>query len=123
MIKGPRVSAIPRFMTIDLAYRRTAAEYDPQALSNIDFVIPATLNNGRRTAVSATSSLSPYTNERVYLTQPSAGAEYFIPNLFVRNDGSVELPAYQDGRTYKFYPLVTQNWDATQRYTVINQTK
>jgi hypothetical protein len=42
--------------------------------------------------------------------------------LFVRNDGAVELPAYRDGRTYKFYPLVIQNWDATQRYTVINQT-
>jgi hypothetical protein len=264
-------SAISRFMTIDMAYRRTAAQYDPQALSNIDFVIPATLNGGKRTAVSAATSLSPYTNETVYLTQPSSEAQYFIPNLgntagkhngitehvfwtvdaymgkpgyqpngpgyhltgygwaqesqevnqpftiyplpmdgggpcipqvvqaaappfnywlqlfsnqggvrtncynaitalatypfpnpvwlqngvythfqpmpgfqrnllryytawgsfnlldntsglFVRNNGAVELPAYRDGRTYKFYPLVIQNWDATQRYTVINQT-
>ncbi|RJR40958.1 MAG: hypothetical protein C4567_10185 [Deltaproteobacteria bacterium] len=264
-------SAIPNFMTIDQAYRQTAAQYDPQALENIDFVIPATLNRGRRTAVSAAASLSPYTNELAYLTQPSTDAQYFIPNLcnaagkhngltehifwtvdaykgqpgyqpngpgyhltgygwaqesqevnqpfaiyqlpmdgggpcgtqlvqaaatpfnywlqlfsnqgnvktscynaitglatypfpdpvwlkngiythfhpmpgfqrnllryytawgsfnllnntsglFVRNDGSVELPAYHNGRAYKFYPLVIQNWDATQRYTVINQT-
>jgi hypothetical protein len=42
-------------------------------------------------------------------------------DLFVRNDGSIELPAYEEGGGYKTYPLVIQNWDAIQRYTVINE--
>lgn len=43
-------------------------------------------------------------------------------DIFVRSDGSVELPAYQQDGTWKMYPLVRQTWDGTQRFTVINQT-
>ena len=38
--------------------------------------------------------------------------------LYVRSDGSVELPA--DPKTDKPLPLVTQTWDGYQRFTAIN---
>lgn len=38
--------------------------------------------------------------------------------LFVRTDGSVEVPL-QPGTTTP-YPLVTQTWDGSQRYTILN---
>jgi hypothetical protein len=42
-------------------------------------------------------------------------------DLFVRADGTIELPAYDAGAgNWKRYPLVTQTWDDTHRYTLIN---
>ena len=40
--------------------------------------------------------------------------------LFVRADGSVELP--YDTTANAPYPLVTQNWEGSQRFTVLNLT-
>ncbi|MBL8291686.1 MAG: hypothetical protein JNN08_07615 [Bryobacterales bacterium] len=45
--------------------------------------------------------------------------------LFVRSDGSVELPAVPTGDgngTMRAVPVVSQTWDGSQRFTVLNQT-
>ncbi len=43
-------------------------------------------------------------------------------DLFVRSDGTIELPAVLAGQTWQYVPIVTQTWDGSQRYTVLNLT-
>ena len=88
-------TAIPAFMTIANAYQNIANQYDPNALTGIDFSIPTSgkLNGGQSTAISSTTTTSAYTNELVYQTQPSDDAKYFIPNLgntSAQHDGLTE---------------------------------
>jgi uncharacterized protein with beta-barrel porin domain len=44
-------------------------------------------------------------------------------DLFVRPDGTIELPAVQDSSgKWRYAPTVTQTWDGSQRYTLLNLT-
>ncbi len=43
-------------------------------------------------------------------------------DLFVRSDGAIELPAIQVGQNWLYVPIVTQTWDGSQCYTVLNLT-
>lgn len=43
-------------------------------------------------------------------------------DLFVRADGTIELPAVHTDSGWRYAPIVTQTWDASQRYTVLNLT-
>jgi len=42
--------------------------------------------------------------------------------LFVRPDGAIELPAVQVAGQWRYAPVVTQTWDGSQRYTLLNLT-
>jgi len=45
-------------------------------------------------------------------------------DLFVRADGTIELPAVQNAKgTWQYAPIVAQTWDGSQRFTLLNQTK
>jgi outer membrane lipase/esterase len=44
-------------------------------------------------------------------------------DLFVRSDGTIELPAVQVAGTWQYAPIVAQTWDGSQRYALLNQTK
>jgi len=48
-------------------------------------------------------------------------------DLFVRSDGTIELPAVQvkdasGNWTWRYAPIVAQTWDGSQRFTLLNQT-
>jgi uncharacterized protein with beta-barrel porin domain len=43
-------------------------------------------------------------------------------DLFVRSDGTIELPAVLVDQIWQYVPIVTQTWDGSQRYTVLNLT-
>ncbi len=40
----------------------------------------------------------------------------------MRADGTIELPAVNAASSWRYAPVVTQTWDASQRYTVLNLT-
>lgn len=45
-------------------------------------------------------------------------------DLFVRPDGTIELPAVKNASgTWQYAPIVAQTWDGSQRYSVLNLTK
>ncbi len=45
-------------------------------------------------------------------------------DLFVRSDGTIELPAVKNASgTWQYAPIVAQTWDGSQRFTLLNQTK
>ena len=43
-------------------------------------------------------------------------------DLFVRADGTIELPAVNTGSGWRYAPIVTQTWNGGQRFTVLNTT-
>jgi uncharacterized protein with beta-barrel porin domain len=44
-------------------------------------------------------------------------------DLFMHADGTIELPAVQDSTgTWRYAPIVTQTWDGSQRYSLLNLT-
>ncbi len=44
-------------------------------------------------------------------------------DLFVRADGTIELPAVKNASgTWQYAPIVAQTWDGSQRFTLLNQT-
>jgi uncharacterized protein with beta-barrel porin domain len=90
------------------------------------------------------STTSTYTMNGIYLhVQPQPGFQrnllrYYTAwgavdvynqasDLFVRSDGTIELPAVNTSSdptnpTWTYAPVVTQTWDGSQRYTLLNLT-
>lgn len=60
---------------------------------------------------------------RYYTAWGSADIYNQSSDLFVRADGTIELPAVQVSGTWQYVPVVAQTWDGSQRYTLLNQTK
>lgn len=60
---------------------------------------------------------------RYYTAWGSADIYNQSSDLFVRADGTIELPAVQTAGTWQYVSIVAQTWDGSQRFTLLNQTK